>query len=466
MSDKDIGKLYCSILEGNEYRSRPKLTEMYGSVIVKESNDIQPTNPGDAACGNSESTIKYKDPDSGQWRCARASDKWIEDILKPALGIADSASYLSKILNHGRVTGVFDGSMNIGHPTVLAFYEWLNDSVSRGTLAQVINKLPSITLQNAIINTFEDSSVSTFNYYDLLNDTINNEVPGAAAGFQEDPKLTIIRPAGDEGATRGAAGPGEALLAFMFNGSKPTVGDLVFHEINKAGEQTNKIRYVVELKKNKGRIGKGINKNDVKDLSALFHGFNAPGDAFHKTKAQMGQMKSRGIAGTLKGLTWEDELDPESGYSLEDKFAKEWNGKSMYDFLAKYSGVGNSRVDDSDKQTFSHGIYADCVGWFGENAGRMSRQQGGDSAYNQIVQWIGGIHIKDYFRQVAEFDSIAVFLQNGTIASFPRNTILSLSAPGIIQLLQSKNCFFGPRTDEGGFDIQIRGASARDNETI
>ena len=87
------------------------------------------------------------------------------------------------------------------------------------------------------------------------------------------------------------------------------------------------------------------------------------------------------------------------------------------------------------------------------------------SAYNQVIQWIGGIHIKDYFKKVAEFNSIAVFLQNGTIASFPRKTILGMDVISISELLKSKNCFFGPRTDEGGFDIQIRGARPEDNET-
>ena len=90
---------------------------MYKSVLIKEAKDLPATNSGDAACGNVETTIKYRDPDTKEWRCARASDKWIEDILKPALGIADSASYLDRILKHGTTTGVFDDSMTIGHPS-------------------------------------------------------------------------------------------------------------------------------------------------------------------------------------------------------------------------------------------------------------------------------------------------------------------------------------------------------------
>lgn len=468
MSDHDLRSLYENIRRGDEYHA-PQLSNMYNSVLIKESDSITATNSGDAACGNKETTIKYRDPDTKEWRCARASDKWIEDILKPALGIADSASYLDKILKHGRVTGVFDSSMNIGHPTVLDFYDWLNDSVSRGTLAQVINQLPSVTIQNAIIDKFEDTNVSTFNFYDVLNDTINREVPGAEANFKENPRLTIVRPASDEGATRGAAGPGEALLAFMYNGSKPTVGDLVFHEVGRNGKHTDKIRYVVELKKNKGRIGKGINKSAVKNLDNLFYGLGKSGHTMDPRKGRENQIKKRGIAGTLKGLTYDDSkatdvsgLDPEATYTLGEEFVKAWKNKTMYDFLSYYCGI-RGQVDNLDKSYFTQGVYANCVEWFKINAGRMARGVGENSAYNQIIQWVGGIHIKDYFKQVADFDSIAVFLQDGTIASFPKSDILTRTSEGISELLSSKGCYFGKRTDEGGYDIQIRGARPEDS---
>lgn len=469
MSNRDIGNLYRGMLEGRSSSKPPQLSDMYKSVLIKEASDLVSTNNGDQACGNSETTIKYKDPDTKEWRCARASDKWIEDILKPNLGIADSASYLDRILKYGTTTGVFDDSMSINHPSVIAFYEWLNGSVSRGTLAQVINQLPSVTIQNAIIDKFQDVSVTTFNYYDVLNDTINKNVPGAQANFQEDTKLTVIRPAGDTGATRGAAGPGEALLAFMYNGSKPTVGDLVFHEVDRKGKHTSKVRYVVELKKNQGRIGKGINKNAVGDkgLDGLFHGFGAPGHGMDKRVGRGHQLVKRGVAGTLKGITYDDSgdgdegMDPDVVGTLGKDFGDKWKNKSMYDFLNHYCGITYSEVDKSDETLFSQGDYADCVTWFSKNI-RMAKGVGENSTYNQIVQWIGGIHMKDYFKQVADFDSIAVFLQNGTIASFPRATILSLNTQGISELLTSKGCYFGKRTDEGGYDIQIRGATAKD----
>ena len=54
-----------------------------------------------------------------------------------------------------------------------------------------------------------------------------------------------MSPAGEEKKQRGAAGPGEAIFAFLFNGKKPVVGDL---DLGGVG---------VELKKDEGRIGKG-----------------------------------------------------------------------------------------------------------------------------------------------------------------------------------------------------------------
>ena len=209
MSDRDLRNLYENVRRGDEYSTPVREEHLYERMLT--------SNRGDEACGNKETTIKYIDPATKEWRCARASDKWIEDILKPGLRIADSASYLDRILKHGKSTGVFDDNMTIAHPSVKLFYDWLNKSVTRGTLMQVLNTLiGSSSMQDAFINQVKGNS--RFNFYELLNTTINNAVPGSKANFQLNERLSIIRPAGDEAATRGAAGPGEALLAFMYNG--------------------------------------------------------------------------------------------------------------------------------------------------------------------------------------------------------------------------------------------------------
>lgn len=420
MSDRDLRGLYENVLRGDEYISPSRVSELYENMLA--------ANRGDEACGNKETTIKYIDPATKEWRCARASDKWIEDILKPGLKIADSASYLDRILKHGKSTGVFDDSMTIAHPSVKLFFDWLNSSVTRGTLMQVLNTLiGSTSMQDAFIS--EVKGNSRFNFYELLNQTINSAVPGSSANFKLNERLSIIRPAGDEAATRGAAGPGEALLAFMYNGSKPVVGDLVFSDKN------GKPRYVIELKKSKGRIGKGIREKDVKGLQALFHGFNSPGK----------------VAGGMRDLEFTDE---ETGaYNLPAAFIKQWKGKSIADFLVAYCGTD---VDSLDKQHFSSGEYADCLQWFSLNANRVGRGQGGASVYNIIVQWVGGIHMKNYFKKVADFNSIAVFEPSGTIAGFDRDMILSSTSEMIAELISDKGCFFGPRVDDGGYDIQIR----------
>ena len=420
MSDRDLRNLYENVRLGDEYSAPLREEHLYEQMLS--------ANRGDEACGNKETTIKYIDPATKEWRCARASDKWIEDILKPGLKIADSASYLDRILKHGKSTGVFDDSMTIAHPSVKLFYDWLNTSVTRGTLMQVLNTLiGSTSMQDAFINQVKGNA--RFNFYELLNTTINNAVPGSRANFQLNERLSIIRPAGDEAATRGAAGPGEALLAFMYNGSKPVVGDLVFSDKN------GKPRYVIELKKSKGRIGKGIREKDVKALQALFYGFNSPAN----------------VAGGLKDLEYTDE---ETGaYNLPSGFIKQWEGKSIADFLINFCGTD---VDKLDRERFSGGEYADCLQWFSLNANRVARGQGGNSVYNTIVQWIGGIHMKNYFNKVAEFDSIAVFEPTGTIAGFDRNVILGSTADLIAEIISDKGCFFGPRLDDGGFDIQIR----------
>ena len=116
------------------------------------------------------------------------------------------------------------------------------------------------------------------------------------------------------------------------------------------------------------------------------------------------QILRRGVAGTLRGIAYDDSeagdegLDPDAIGTLGKDFVNKWKNKSMYDFLNHYCGITHSKVDDLDKALFSHGDYEDCVTWFKKNI-RMAKGVGEDSTYNQIIQWIGGIHIKDYFKR-------------------------------------------------------------------
>jgi hypothetical protein len=348
---------------------------------------------------NKRNNLGYKDPKTKEWKFLRASDTYINGIVKASLDVSESGSYLNAILQHGKKAGVLDEDETINSRKVRVIYNYLSKDVPRNKLQSIVSGLPDKKLQNKFITSMNEPSA--FNFYNIINSEL-----GTAYG--PDDAVVTMRPAGEEKKTRGAAGPGEALLAFLFNGRKPEVGDL---DLDGVG---------IELKYNMGRVGKEVNTKQVKDFASLFYDL--------------------GAAGTVAGALTENGVQT---------IQQNYKDKSLGDFLEDHSGVG---IDGKDKSYFSN---INALEWFKEN-NNPSRGKFGNSTYNKLVQLVGAIQMKDYFNKIKDFDYLGVFNGRGDIAGFSRNAILDSNAQEIVNMISSKDVVFTPRLDKEGFSIFLK----------
>ena len=348
---------------------------------------------------NDRNNIGYKDPKTKEWVFMRASDTYVDNITKASLDVTESGSYLKAIHKHGVKAGVIDADESINSKKVRALYNYLAKDLPKNRLREIIKSLPDRGLQSKFISSL--NAEGSFNFYEIIN-------PELGTSFGPNDAVVTMRPAGEEKKTRGAAGPGEALLAFLFNGKKPEVGDLDLDGIG------------IELKYNKGRVGKDVNTKQVQLFGSLF--FNLGAGA-----STAGTLTEKGRAFVLQN----------------------YEGKSLSDFLSDMSGVG---IDSTDISAFNNIKVTD---WFDQN-NRAARGSLGDSTYNTLIHLVGAIQMKDYFNKIKDFQYLGVFNEKGDIAGFKREAITNSSAQDIVNMLKAKGIYFTPRLDKEGFSVTLK----------
>ena len=348
---------------------------------------------------NDRNNIGYKDPKTKEWVFMRASDTYVDNITKASLDVTESGSYLKAIHKHGIKAGVIDADESINSKKVRALYNYLAKDLPKNRLREIIKSLPDKGLQGKFINSL--NAEGSFNFYEIINSELGTS-------FGPNDAVVTMRPAGEEKKTRGAAGPGEALLAFLFNGKKPEVGDLDLDGIG------------IELKYNQGRVGKDVNTKQVQLFGSLFFNLGA----------------AASTAGTLT----------EKGRAF---ILQNYEGKSLSDFLSDMSGVG---IDSADISAFNNIKVTD---WFAQN-NRAARGSLGDSTYNTLIHLVGAIQMKDYFNKIKDFQYLGVFNEKGDIAGFKREAITNSSAQDIVNMLKAKGVYFTPRLDKEGFSVTLK----------
>jgi hypothetical protein len=346
--------------------------------------------------------VKFIDPDTKQEVKLRASDAFIKNVLlkqtdKDDRGsrVLSSTSYLLKILKQGQDTGVFDAADDVNDRDVRIIFNFIKDAVPPKQLHSFLKQLPLPELQDRLKQALASSKI--FNFTDILDTTCDPSCQFADS-LKKHPKVLLIRPASDRYATRGAAGPGEAFLAFMFSGAKPEgAGDLVLGDT------------YVELKGKGGRIGKKLDSNKSKLLRSYF---------------------PKGIKGPA--------LDQETALNIANQY------ETMADFLNAVTGVPS--LDEIDQAYFSK-LPIDYL--YSEYSG-----------YRELVQLLGPIQMKHYFNEIANFQILAIY-EGQRIIGFDRNNILSKNSEELKNMFISSGVSFKPKTekglayDESGFSIHI-----------
>lgn len=412
MSDRDLRNLYENVRRGDEYHAPRRESELYGDVLKHEPL-------------NEEVVLNFKHPDTGKKVSQRVSDEYVRKYLLPDLEYkGESLSYINKLIEHGIHAGIFNDGVNADAKEVRVFWNWITESIPREE-NMLRTFFTSQGLYNpALADMFVDKiqQGSRFNMFNIASQALQS-IGWEGITFNINDSIVKIRPMSDANATRGAAGPGEALMAFLFSGSKPEVGDLAIQWSGMSDRP-----FIVELKYKGGRIGKGINQASMNKLAkneGLFHNLQT-------THAQSGQVKD------------------------VDKLIKTYNNSfvSMLDDLSGVSPIPGWAVADISQVTIEaflsqsgtlHGLY-------------------GNNPYMKLSQYIGAAHAKDYANKIAAFDALSVFDDSGDIGSIQFKTITSGTLHQIVTEVANAGCIFKPKLDKEGFQIMLKELEKVEND--
>ena len=345
-----------------------------------------------------ENYIKFIDPDTGKEVKHRVSDEFINSIIKRKSDKFDSASYLKKIRDHGVRTGAFEKGEDIDSRDVVMFFNFIKDAVPRNELHNFLKELPKKDLQARFKEELSKSKM--FSFLDVLDTTCDTSCKFADA-LAKHPVVLKIRPASDRYATRGAAGPGEAFLAFMFSGKKPSgAGDLELDDM------------IVELKANGGRIAKDLDfRGQGKLLKRFYPGINS---------------------------TYKEALP-----LILNHFGNR-EDITMLEFLNAVSGVADG-LDEVDTRYFSRKPITYLEKF---------------PTYRELVQLIGPIQMKNYFTKIADFNTIAIF-DRDKIIGFNRDVLQKKNSEQIQKEFNREGVIIKPKSvktsayDAAGFTINV-----------
>lgn len=303
MSDQDLRKLYDNIRRGDEYVAPRREGELY-DVINEANMTINYADGTTATIELSDERAKELEDISkistvrnqalykidGQWVGRRLDKGQIKDLVNITTNMSDNGTIEKRIRALATKATIFNPKINVpgydnqlqaireflvstAHKTLTAAGKSTERTNLKKEVFRILLNIESGQYQKALIDKLSvsgDDVASTFNLWEVLlgYSTQGESTPIAGTLFdvESHQEMITLRPESDNAATRGAAGPGEALIAFIYGGVKPNgVGDIL---LDSDPNDT------IELKKQKGRIGKDIlmTSSRKKYIESLFYG--------------------------------------------------------------------------------------------------------------------------------------------------------------------------------------------------
>ena len=117
---------------------------------------------------------------------------------------------------------------------------------------------------------------------------------------------------------------------------------------------------------------------------------------------------------------------------------------SVPEFLTKYSGVSVGEKNVEFNSELPDGSVSDNIGKIPGNSPRQ-----------KIANLVGGWHLKYYMTHIEPFKWLLVYRPDGTAASIRYDTIINTPLIELIKLMAKKHLFFGIRSDDQGFHIEV-----------
>ena len=307
---QNLSDIYTGITEGKYHASDKKLSDMYREVIAEVvdpniENDSQDTGYSDIEIDGSqfprETTVLIKT--DGKWLSFRVAGEIVQElegelervrdnqnILKRIRAAALEASILSgeeKRKYFADITGkLHDFVIDSAEKTLRYRGEAVDEKGIKDVAGEIMTNINNFIYQKALISHLETQLPSPGetegSVYDLNLWTVTDKVlEGGSIQFDLEghPEMRYLMPAGEDQKTRGAAGPGEALISFLYNGTKPNnAGDILL----RCPPGKDCPEHSIELKYNQGRIGKSIKAKDVKKLDPKITTITKSDDEAHQ----------------------------------------------------------------------------------------------------------------------------------------------------------------------------------------
>ena len=439
----------------------------------------------------------------GKWVGSdRLTKKQLQDTYDEVKSMGDMGTISEVIERIANKATIFDEPVSSFNSTLKNIQQFLIDSAEltleknnkkvnararKGELVRILGIISSGKLQESFVSYLDSKGDGTFNIWESMDPENNDNKIYFALDTKVGRDLQVMRPASDLAATRGAAGPGEALLAFLYGGIKPEgAGDILLS----SGDGDS-----IELKKQEGRIGKGITSASVRALEQLFYGKD-PGIGLRNISLADARGEERetiykdirvplpseiatklGLKDQTQTIFSEDQLEEIKEYIRKEypKFEhnrwnfkeKRWNklpnpssevaanklkststrvlaGMSVPEFLEEYSGVSFGKKSVKLNSELPEGSVSDVIDTIPGNSPRQ-----------KIANLIGVWHLKHYMTHIEPFKWLLVYKPDGTAASVRYDTIINTPAFELIKLMAKKHLFFGIRPDDQGFHIEV-----------
>lgn len=342
--------------------------------------------------------------DTGETQDFTVSDSWYNKAIKDKLAAGSQNLDTYYELIHLRCIDA--GILPIGHEDVNAkevktFYDYIFSITGKDKINFFFEKFVDEGQKAAALLVGEIDKNEKFNVFNLLSSFY-----GVKFVYSED--VFKLRPLAAAQKTRGAPGPGEAFIAFFFFSKKPEVGDLSIPAGNKFVE--------IEIKKQNGRIGKGLN-------------------------IESGKLGRR-LYPDLKTLDT----------NVLKEYVEFYDLQTVGDILLgnkTFPGISGARTIPN--QNIDAEFLNQSLDYFVKMFSNL----------DVLQQYIGVIQMKSYFSKIKEFDSILIFTEAGLAIGFKREYVLNNPLADVATSLLSKQVYLKRKTEAGilfdsdGFRIVI-----------
>lgn len=518
MSDRDLRNLYENVRRGDEYVAPQRMENLYNSVINENDNSSLDADAMALLNRDAENTVLCKTGE-GIWRGFRIGREIVHELIEELEGMSDKQTLIQKIKQQAKDASIIDDVATSSFRDVLVqLREFIVDSakltkenntwaknLSIEVVAQkIMDNIKEHEFQKhliAFMNAKEKEHVE-FNLWGLVDD-VKGQVNGVHFDLDQHSHMRYMMPAGEAVKARGAAGPGEALLSFIYNGKKPEgAGDILLGKQHGGGDD-----WTIELKYNQGRIGKEIRAESVKAIKHLFassvneyHAYLGSKFAEDDTAGKdnpvyvipdngtnlfitRNQIDSAWKAGVENptfnklielGVFLENQTGDKVKYSMITKTklngykAKQKEGTpgfeegygaltnmevlnmSLGKFIKDYSGI----KEGSGTTPFD--LYGNEGVVFEESPlSEVITKLAGNSDKHKLENLIGAVHIKNYLTHIQPFTWLVVYNEAGAARCIRHEVIVQTDVVSLVQMVHDRGLKFGPRGDSGGFDIRF-----------